>query len=93
MSTDREIMRVGHSTPADTLAGAISHRILNDIPVTLVAIGAGAVNQMVKAVTIARSMGAANGFTVYFTSGFLDELIDGRRVSALQIHVHWKVGI
>ena len=54
----------------------------------LTAIGAGAVNQMIKAITIARSMGASSGLDIYFTTGFATEIINGDEKTALKVFLH-----
>lgn len=74
----------GSSNPA-SVAGSAVKNITEGREVSLTAIGAGAVNQMLKAATIARSMVASNGSNLYFTSGFSNETVNGESKTAMKI--------
>jgi len=85
---NQAVLRVARTTPVSPLAGAIVKNLGSGKQVRLVAIGAGAVNQMLKGVTIARGISAQNGHDIFFTSGFSDEVINEETRSALNIYVH-----
>ena len=89
MSKDNKInLRItGRSQPA-SVAGSAVKNITEGREVSLTAIGAGAVNQMLKAATIARSMVASNGGNLYFTSGFANEQVNGESKTAMRIFLY-----
>jgi stage V sporulation protein S len=66
------VLRVKGDSSATSLASAISHGIYDGKKVVLRAIGAGAVNQAVKAVAIAQSYVGARGLTLSMRPGFTD---------------------
>lgn len=74
----------GRSDPS-AVAGSAVKNMNEGREVTVTAIGAGAVNQMLKSVTIARSMAAASGSDIFFTSGFVTEMINGEEKTAMRI--------
>jgi len=85
---DNEInLRVAGRSDPSSVAGSAVKNINEGRTVTLTAIGAGAVNQMLKAVTIARSMAASSGSDLFFTSGFATEIINGEEKTAMRIFV------
>jgi stage V sporulation protein S len=85
---DNEInLRVAGRSDPSSVAGSTVKNINEGRIVTLTAIGAGAVNQMLKAVTIARSMAASSGSDLFFTSGFATEIINGEEKTAMRIFV------
>jgi stage V sporulation protein S len=67
---EADVLRVKASSNPASLGSAIAHQIYADKPVVLRAIGAGAVNQAVKAITIARGFVAARGINLYDCPGF-----------------------
>jgi len=77
----------GSSNPA-SVAGSAVKNLSEGREVSLTAIGAGAVNQMLKSATIARSMVASNGGNLYFTSGFSNELVNGESKTAMKIFLY-----
>jgi stage V sporulation protein S len=82
------ILRVKSSSSATSLASAISHGIYDGKTVMLRAIGAGAVNQAVKAVAIARSFVAARGIDLSIRPGFTTvEMPDRDNVTAMLFRV------
>ena len=80
-------LRVAGRSDPSSVAGSVCKNIVEGSDVSLTAIGAGAVNQMLKSVTIARSMAASSGYDLYFTSGFATEIINGEEKTALKIFV------
>jgi len=63
-------LRVSASSNPQSVASAIAHAIYDNGEVKLRAVGAGAVNQAVKAMAIASGYVAPRGFRLYFTPGF-----------------------
>jgi len=93
MTEQRSIeMRVRGDTNANKVAGAVAKNVQEGRFVSLVAIGASAVNQMVKAVTIARGMLASAGYDSWFTTGFTDEMVQGAPKTAMRLLVHTNPG-
>lgn len=68
---DDNILRVASSTPVNDLASAIAHACYEGKHPTLRAIGAGAVNQAVKACVIAGSYLAQKAMTLSVRPGFV----------------------
>lgn len=89
MANDINLKVAGRSDPS-SVAGSIVKNINEGTEVSLTAIGAGAVNQMLKSVTIARSMSASGGKDLFFTSGFATEIINGEEKTAMRIFVKQK---
>ena len=86
MAKDINLKVAGRSDPS-SVAGSIVKNLNEGTEVSLTAIGAGAVNQMLKSVTIARSMSASGGKDLYFTSGFATEIINGEEKTAMRIFI------
>lgn len=61
---ERPVLRVGSTSPVRTLAGSIAHALRENESILLRAIGAGAVNQAVKGVALARSYLAGDGIEI-----------------------------
>lgn len=83
-------LRVAGRSRVDAVAGSCVKNIEEGKRVTLTAIGAGAVNQMIKSITIARSMGASSGLDISFKSGFSTEIIGGEEKTAIKVFLHVK---
>lgn len=86
---EEEFIRVGAGTPPQTLAGAIAAAVFDGggKPVKLRAVGAGAVNQAIKAIAIARGYVAPRGIDLSCRPGF--QSIDSRdgRISAVVLQI------
>lgn len=88
-SSDPEaILRVSSKSSANKTASAISHAVYDGQRVTLRAIGAGAVNQAVKAIAIAQGFVGMRGLVLYCRPGFdTIEMPDNASVSAIVLRV------
>lgn len=87
-NTDEErVLRVSASSSATSLASAISHAVYDSKKVTLRAIGAGAVNQAVKAVAIAQSFVGQRGISLLIRPGFTTVHMKDGDVSAVILKV------
>ncbi len=80
-------LRVGGGSNVNRVAGALVKYLMEGTKVTMTAIGAGAVNQAVKALIIGRGMAATQGMDLYFVAGFTDETIRGEIKTAIRIFV------
>jgi stage V sporulation protein S len=81
------ILRVSGSSPAAPLASALSHAVYDGKKVVLRAIGAGAVNQAVKAVAIAQTYVGQRGLVLSVRPGFQTVPMPERDVSAIILKV------
>ena len=76
------MMKVGAATDPTSLAGAIVEAIRRDGKVDLRAIGAGAVNQAVKSIAIARGPAAQQGTDLICIPAFEDlQMENGERTA------------
>lgn len=80
-------LRVAARTPTNDLASAIAHAIYAKGEVRLRAIGAGAVNQSVKALAIAQGHVAQRGLTLVNRPGFLNIELGGEDRTAIVFYV------
>jgi stage V sporulation protein S len=69
-STEEPFLRVSAGSNPQSVASAIAHAIYDNRQVKLRAVGAGAVNQAVKALAIARGYVAPRGMDLTFKVGF-----------------------
>ena len=81
------ILRVSASSSAPSLASALSHAVYDGKPVVLRAIGAGAVNQAVKAVAIAQGYVGQRGISLLMRPGFTTVKMNDGDVSAIIMRV------
>lgn len=83
------LLKVAAKSSVQSTASAIAHSITDrNREVRLRAVGAGAVNQAVKAITVARGFTATRGFDLSFKSAFETIQIDGQDVSAILFFVN-----
>lgn len=78
---------VSSGTPARKLAGALWKYHQEGFKVDLRSMGAGAVNQAVKAIVIARMMAAGQGKDIYVVPTFQDEVIEGNTRTLIRFFV------
>jgi stage V sporulation protein S len=69
-STEEPFLRVSAGSNPQSVASAIAHAIYDTRQVKLRAVGAGAVNQAVKAIAIARGYTAPRGIDLACVPGF-----------------------
>lgn len=87
-SGEENVLRVKNSSNPQSVASAVSHAVYDGRKVVLRAIGAGAVNQAVKACAIARGFVAPRGIDLYIRPGFETvSMHDGNDVSAVTLTV------
>lgn len=81
-------MRVGSASNPQSLASAIAHALYQNNDVTLRAIGAGAINQAMKAVAIARGFVGPRGIDLALVPGFADAVgSQGDSLSAMTFRI------
>lgn len=81
------ILRVGAATPPQELAAAIAHACYEGNPPTLRAIGAGAVNQAIKACAVARQYVSPRAMDLTIKPGFATLQMNDGEVSAVILKV------
>lgn len=74
------------SSPA-SVAGAIAGMVKDGVPVEMQAVGAGAVNQAVKAIAISRGFLSPVGIEIAFIPSFADIIIDGEYRTAIHFSI------
>ena len=74
------------SSPA-SVAGAIAGMVKDGVPVEIQAVGAGAVNQAVKAIAISRGFLSPVGIEIACIPSFADIVIDGEYRTAIRFAV------
>jgi stage V sporulation protein S len=85
-----DIIKVKASSRTAAVAGAIAGVMREHKHAEVQAIGAGAVNQAVKALVLAKGYLAEDGMEVFFVPEFVDVEIDGKVRTAIKIVVDIK---
>lgn len=84
----KKILKVSGKTNPKKLAGALYIGLKeNGGEVQIQAVGASAVNQAIKAVSIARGMSAPSGQELVLIPGFVDIQIEDRNITAIQLKI------
>ena len=74
------------SSPA-SVAGAIAGMVKDGVPVEMQAVGAGAVNQAIKAIAISRGFLSPVGIEIACVPSFADIIIDGEYRTAIHFTI------
>ena len=82
-----EILKVSAKTNPNSLAGAIAGTIRKDGKAEVQSIGAGALNQAIKAIAIARGFVAPAGIDLVCIPGFQDVKIGEEERTAIKLLV------
>lgn len=82
-----EVLKVSSKTQVTKLAGAIASFIREEGKVELQAVGAGAINQAVKAVAVARGFVIASGLELVLIPSFSIIEVDGEEKTAIEFVV------
>lgn len=82
-----EILKVSAKSSPNAVAGALAGVIREQGTAEIQAIGAGAINQAVKAVAIARGFVAPGGTDLVCIPAFTDVVIDGQQRTAIKFIV------
>ena len=87
-ASGERLLRVKNSSHANSLASALAHASSAEQVPVLRAIGAGSVNQAVKAMAIAQTFVAERGLVLSFRPGFATVTVpDGDSVTAIVMRV------
>jgi stage V sporulation protein S len=82
-----DVLRVSAKSNPNSIAGALAGVIRERGTAEMQAIGAGAINQAVKAIAIARGFVAPSGIELICIPAFTDILIDGEERTAIKLIV------
>jgi stage V sporulation protein S len=85
--TPAEVLKVSSKSSPNAVAGALAGVIREKGYAEMQGIGAGAVNQAIKAVAIARGFVAPSGIDLVCVPAFTDILIDGQERTAIKLLV------
>ena len=82
-----EILKVSSKSNPSSVAGAIANVFKEKNTVEIQSVGAGAINQAIKAIAIARGFVAPSGKNLICTPAFSDISIDGEERTAITLIV------
>ncbi len=82
-----EVLKVSTKSNPNSVAGAVAAIIKEKNIVEIQAVGAGAINQAVKAIAIARGFVAPSGKDIVCIPAFTDIEIDGEERTAIKLIV------
>lgn len=85
-----ETLKVSSKSNPNSVAGALANVFRDQGTVEIQAIGAGALNQAVKAVAIARGFVAPSGKNLVCIPAFTDIVIDGEERTAIKLIVETR---
>jgi len=80
-----DVLKVSAKSNPNSVAGALAAVLRERRQAEMQSIGAGALNQAVKAVAIARGFVAASGMDLICIPAFTDVMIDGERRTAIKL--------
>lgn len=82
-----DVLKVSSKSNANKVAGALTNVFREKGCVEVQAVGAGALNQAIKGITIARGFVAPSGKNLICTPAFSDILINGEERTAIKLIV------
>lgn len=85
-----DILKVSAKSNPNSVAGALAGVIRESGSAEMQAIGAGAINQAIKAIAIARGFVAPSGIDLVCVPAFTDIEIDGEERTAIKLLVYPK---
>lgn len=85
-----EILKVSSKSVPNSVAGALAEVIRTDKNAEIQAIGAGAINQAIKAIAIARGFLAPSGIELICIPAFTDIEVNGEKRTAIRLLVETK---
>ncbi len=88
-----DVIKVSGSSRTSSVAGAIAGVFRENKRAEVQAIGAGAVNQAIKALVLARGYLKEDGYEIIFTPEFADVDIDGKVRTAIKLVVELRGAI
>ena len=88
-----DILKVSSKSNPNSVAGAIAGQIKESEKVEMQAIGAGALNQAIKAIAIARGFVAPSGYNLVCIPAFADVEVDGDDRTGIKLIIRNEVGL
>ena len=85
-----ETLKVSSKSDSNRVAGALANVLREQSSVEIQAIGAGALNQAIKGIAIARDFVAPSGKNLVCIPAFSDITIDGEERTAIKLIVEAK---
>ena len=85
-----EVLKVSSKSKPNSVAGALANAFRDKQVVEIQAVGAGSLNQAVKAIAIARGYVAPTGKDLVCIPAFSDIVIDGEERTAIKIIVETR---
>ena len=85
-----EVLKISSKSNPNSVAGAIAGLVKESTRAEMQAIGAGALNQAIKAIAIARGFVAPSGKNLVCIPAFSDISIDGEERTAIKLIVEAK---
>lgn len=85
-----ETLKVSSKSNPNSVAGALANVFRTNGSVEIQAVGAGALNQAIKAVAIARGFLAPSGKNIVCIPAFTDISIDGEEKTAIKLIIETK---
>jgi len=85
-----ETLKVSSKSNPNSVAGALANVFRENGSVEVQAIGAGALNQAIKAIAIARGFVAPSGKNLVCIPAFTDIIIEGEERTAIKLIVETK---
>jgi stage V sporulation protein S len=86
-SRKMEILKVSSKSNPNSVAGALAGVLRENGTAEIQVIGAGALNQAIKAIAIARGFVAPSGIDLVCIPAFTDIIIDGEERTAIRLSV------
>lgn len=90
-SSETGCLKVSSKSSPASVAGAIAGMVKDGVKVEIQAVGAGAVNQAVKAVAISRGFLSPVGIEISCVPSFADIVIDGEYRTAIRFAIKPEV--
>ena len=85
-----EVLKVSSKSKPNSVAGALANAFRDKQTVEVQAVGAGSLNQAIKAIAIARGFVAPSGKNLVCIPAFTDISIDGEERTAIKLIVEAK---
>ena len=85
-----EVLKVSSKSKPNSVAGALANAFRDKSTVEIQAIGAGSLNQAIKAIAIARGYVAPTGKDLICVPAFSDIVIDGEERTAIKLIVETR---
>ena len=85
-----EILKVSSKSNPNSIAGALANVLRGENSVEIQAVGAGALNQAIKGIIIARGFIAPSGKNLYTIPSFSSTIIEGEERTAIKLLIEAK---